>query len=78
MNSKQENGGYARLSDSILKPLELALDQQDIAIAEHLMRALEMAMTRNAGGAGFTERREYPPEIERAVERLLELKNAQK
>jgi hypothetical protein len=70
----KNKSAFARLSDSILQPLELALDQKDVPIAEHLMRALEMAMTRNAGGKDFTERREYPPEIEKAIERLLELK----
>jgi hypothetical protein len=72
--SETKKSEYARLSDSILKPLDLALNQKDVDIAEHLMRALEMAMTRNAGGAGFVERREYPPEIESAIERLLALK----
>lgn len=63
-----------RLSDRILYALELALEQQDVAISETLVKALEMSMTRNTGGGEFIERRDYPPEIEAAMKRLKEIR----
>lgn len=62
-----------RLSDRILYALELSLEQEDVPIAENLARALELAMTRNTGGGEFIERRDYPEEIEAAMNKLLEL-----
>ena len=59
-----------RLSDRILFALDLALDQEDVAIAETLVKALEISMTRNTGGGEFIERRDYPQEMEEAMERL--------
>ncbi len=64
-----------RLSDRILFSLELALDQGDVEIAEKLVVALDLSMTRNTGGGEFIERRDYPPEIETALERLDKLKS---
>lgn len=64
-----------RLSDRILSALELALEQKDVKIAELLSRAMEHAMTRNTGGGEFIERRDYPPEIERAMDRLFALRD---
>ena len=64
-----------RLSDRILSALDLALDQGDLKIAEMLTRALEVAMTRSSGGSEFVERRDYPPEIEAAIERLYKLRD---
>lgn len=66
-----------RLSDRILSALELSLEQDDLAISEILTKALERSMTRNTGGGEFVERREYPPEIERAMGRLQELRSGQ-
>jgi len=63
-----------RLSDRILCALELSLEQDDIKISELLTRALELSMTRNTGGGEFIERRDYPPEIERAMDKLNGLK----
>lgn len=63
-----------RLSDRILSALQLALDQKDVTIADTLVRALEMSMTRNTGGDMFVERREYPQEMEDLMDRLDELK----
>lgn len=65
-----------RLSDRILSALELALEQNDLRTSELLKSAIEMAMTRNTGGEDFVERRDYPPEIEKAMEKLRELRNA--
>ncbi len=59
-----------RLSDRILSALELSLSQEDLKTSELLTRALEMAMTRNTGGGEFIERREYPPELEAAMDKL--------
>lgn len=65
---------FQRLSDLIVKALALAIDQRDIVIADTLARALELSLTRNAGGAGFVERRGLSAEIEQAFKRLDELK----
>ena len=64
-----------RLSDRILSALELALEQDDLKISEILTRALELSMTRNTGGGEFVERREYPPEIEKAMDKLYDLRD---
>ena len=64
-----------RLSDRILSSLQLALEQEDVKIAELLTKALELAMTRNTGGGDFIERRDYPPEIEKAMDQLHDLKD---
>tara|TARA_R110002072_G_scaffold170909_2_gene324632 strand:- start:544 stop:780 length:237 start_codon:yes stop_codon:yes gene_type:complete len=66
-----------RLSDRILSALELALEQNDVKISEILTRALEQAMTRNSGGGEFVERRDYPPEIESAMNKLYSLRDEQ-
>jgi hypothetical protein len=68
------NKQATRLSDRILFALELALEQNDIAIAETLTRALEMSMTRNTGGGEFVERRDYPADMEVAMKKLGELR----
>ena len=67
-----------RLSDRILSALQLALKQDDLKIAEVLTSALEHSMTRNTGGGEFIERREYPPEIEEAMNKLHALKKQNK
>jgi hypothetical protein len=59
-----------RLSDRIFSALQLALEQEDLKISEYLTRALEMAMTRNTGGGQFVERRDFPPEIAAAMDKL--------
>jgi hypothetical protein len=65
---------HTRLSDCILTALELAIAQKDVHTADILFRALEMSLTRNTGGPSFTERRTYPPAIEKAVADLEALK----
>lgn len=72
---EQHEKDKIRLSDRILAALELALEQKDIKIAELLSRAMEQAMTRNTGGGEFIERRDYPPEIERAMDKLFALRD---
>lgn len=66
----------ARLSDRILFALELALKQQDLETAEILTRALEMSMTRNAGGGEFVERREYPQSVDSILQQLRALRSS--
>jgi hypothetical protein len=63
-----------RLSDRILSALELSLEQEDMKIAELLSSAMEQAMTRNTGGGEFIERRDYPPELEDAMDKLADLR----
>lgn len=67
---KKPSPDMIRLSDRILHALDLALEQGDAPIARALVNALELAMTRNTGGGEFFERRDYPPEIENAINRL--------
>jgi hypothetical protein len=69
---------YTRLSDLVLEAMRLAIDQKDVAIAEILSRALEMSLTRNAGGRNFIERRDLSEDVERAIEKLAALKRAAK
>ncbi len=64
----------ARLSDRIIYAIKLAIEQQDVKIADMLVAALEIAMTRNTGGGEFVERREYPAEFEKELDKLREIK----
>jgi len=63
-----------RLSDRILYALNLALEQEDVKTADLLAKALDMAMTRNAGGGEFVERRDYPAYVEQTLHRLHDLR----
>ena len=65
-----------RLSDRILNALQLSLEQEDVQISELLTQALELSMTRNTGGGEFIERRDYPAEMEAAMDKLSKLKIA--
>lgn len=65
---------YERLSDNILKALELAIEQKDLPIADLLSLALDRALTRRAGGKDFTERREFSDEVEQALDKLAVLR----
>jgi hypothetical protein len=67
---------YERLSDRVLEALNLALAQKDLAISDLLSRALEMAMTRGAGGRDFVERRDFTDEVELALNKLEGLRRA--
>ena len=69
---------YIRLSDLVLEAMHLALEQKDVAIADILSRALEMSLTRNAGGRNFIERRDLSKDVEKAIEKLGALKRAAK
>lgn len=48
---------YIRLSDKIHDALEMAIEQDAVDTAHHLYNALETALTRKTGGAGFVEKR---------------------
>jgi hypothetical protein len=63
-----------RLSDRILYALKLSIDQGDTILSDTLVTALELSMTRNAGGKEFTERRTYSPEIEAELTKLSSIK----
>ncbi len=65
---------YRRLSDKILDALELSLEQEDTDMADLLSRALDLALTRSAGGKDFQERRDYSERIENALISLDALK----
>lgn len=65
---------YKRLSDRILFALELALEQKDLTIADHLKEALDQSLSRSVGGRQFTERRDTAPEYEAAIAQYDELK----
>lgn len=69
------NFNIQRLSDRIFFALELAIEQKSIDIADALVNALELSMTRNSGGGEFVERRDYPLEIESVLKKLRELKD---
>ncbi len=71
---KLEELNHHRMSDRILFALDMALKQEDVDIAEKLAHALDLSMTRNTGGGEFIERREYPEQIEDALNRFDELK----
>ena len=59
--------GQERLSDLVLAALTLALEQKDFDVSELLKSALEMSMTRGAGGKDFVERREFADEVQDAL-----------
>ncbi len=63
-----------RLSDRVLYALNLALEQEDVKVADALAKALDLSMTRNSGGGEFVERRDYPKYIEDSLSRLTELR----
>ncbi len=64
------DNNFERLSDSILAALAFSLEQKDLAVAEHLSRALELAMTRGAGGKDFVERRTFTEGVEKAMSQM--------
>ncbi len=64
-----------RLGDRILAALELAIDQQELEIAEQLWHALELALSRY-GGPLAVEKRDPPPLLDAVLDRLLALRQA--
>ncbi|MBI1214477.1 MAG: hypothetical protein GC185_01500 [Alphaproteobacteria bacterium] len=74
--TEQKDKDYRRLSDLILEAMHLALEQKDVVIADLLSRAMEMSLTRNAGGRNFIERRDLSDDVEVALEKLVELRRS--
>jgi len=68
------NQDKIRLSDTILTALQLSLKQGDLDVAKQLNSALEISMTRKAGGGNFVERRNFPKEMADALDKLNALK----
>ncbi len=62
-----------RLSDKILSAFNQACDRGELEVAEHLVRALEAALTRR-GGAAAEEKREDVVAVEAAFARLQSLR----
>jgi len=67
---------HRRLSDKLLAAFQQACDQRDIEIAEQILKALELALTREEGKGRSADRRgDTGPAVE-AFTRLVELKRA--
>jgi hypothetical protein len=64
-----------RLADRILYAQQLALEQNDLEVAEMLNAALEKALTRLSGGKDFTERRDFSAEYAAAMIKLSDLRS---
>ena len=70
------NETYRRLSDKIVQALELAVEQKDAQIADFLGQALELSLTRNAGGKDFVERRDFSDHISSLLAEIETLKKS--
>lgn len=53
-----------RLSDKILFAFDQAVEQRQVEVAEHLLRALELALTRQGGKGSTDHRTELGPVVE--------------
>jgi hypothetical protein len=62
-----------RLSDRILSAFDLALEQREEVVAEALLRALELALTKE-GGPGRPDRRLELGRVTEAYDRLQTLR----
>jgi len=62
-----------RLSDKILLAFDQACAQRDVAVAEHLIRALEIALTKEGGPDRSDNRKELGPVFD-AYDRLKALR----
>ena len=62
-----------RLSDRILSAFDLACEQRDLLVAEALMKALDLAMTKEGGPARSDRRSEVGPVVD-AFDRLKRLR----
>lgn len=62
-----------RLADKVIAALNQACDQNEIDVAEHLLRALELILSRY-GGDGSVEKRQELSDIVHAFTRTIELK----
>jgi len=65
---------HPRLSDKILSAFHQACDEADYQVADHLLRTLEMMLTRQQVDAGTNNRRNMDSLVE-AHERLWQLRH---
>ena len=66
---------FRRLSDKILAAFEQACERGELDVAELLVRALELTLTRTGGKGNVDQRSNLAPVIE-AYERLKSLREA--
>ena len=71
---EEKNNG--RLADRILVALQLSIEQEDKIISEILGNALEMALTRNAGGKDFVERRDLSDDVQKVLAQVEHLRKS--
>lgn len=64
-----------RLSDKILAAFDQACDRQEVEVAELLVKALELALTRTGGKGNVDKRQELGPVLE-AYARLERLRSS--
>lgn len=67
---------HRRLSDKLFAAFQQACDQADIEIAETILKALELALTRETGKEKNADRREDAGPVVEAYGRLEDLKRA--
>jgi len=72
--SREPEYNDRRLSDRIMRAMDLALDQGDLTVSEHLEHAFEAVMTR-FGGPNAVEKRGVPESLLRVYERLNDLRH---
>lgn len=70
------NDNLRRLSDKILAAFNQACEQKQVETAEHLLRALELSLTRYGGQNASDKRSQLGPVVE-AFGRLEELRQKQ-
>lgn len=66
-----------RLSDKLLVAFDQACDQKSLEVADLLLRALEIILTREGGGKTVDKRQDLGPVIS-AYARLKELQDSQR
>lgn len=64
-----------RLSDKILAAFDQACERREVEVAELLVKALELTLTRAGGRGNLDKRREFGPVAE-AYQRLKRLRGA--
>ena len=68
------SGIERRLDVQISEALNLAIDQGELEVAEHLARALEETLTR-IGGRGVVDHRDVPESMLSVFDRLEQLRH---
>lgn len=67
---------FRRLGDSIRAAFDHALEQEDLEVAEHLYRALELVWTRPVPGRSLDRRNWEEDPVTSAFDRLENLRHA--